>query len=157
LQSREDKCGPGLKFPPPLLPLIAIGSAYLADICLPLPINEHPALWQAGLTVALAAVCLATITVLQFWRAKTHVEPWQPTTLIIQSGLYRYSRNPIYLCFCIATIGCGLMLNSWWVIASVLPLAFLLQQLVIRREEAYLQQKFGDSYLDYQRRVRRWL
>jgi protein-S-isoprenylcysteine O-methyltransferase Ste14 len=157
LQPLEDKRGPGLKFPPPLLPLISIGSAYLADTYLPLPINEHPTLWLTGLVVALAAVCLAVIVLLQFRRAKTHVEPWQPTLFIIRSGLFRYSRNPIYLCFCIATIGCGLMLNSWWVIAAVLPLVYLLQRLVIRREEAYLQQKFGDSYLAYQRHVRRWL
>jgi protein-S-isoprenylcysteine O-methyltransferase Ste14 len=157
LRSLEDKRGPGLKFPPPILPIIAIGGGYLADIYLPLPINEHPALWLTGLVVAIAAVCLAVITLLQFWRAKTHVEPWHPTLSVIQSGLFRYSRNPIYLCFCIATFGCGLMLNSWWVIAALLPLVYLLQQLVIRREEAYLQRKFGDSYLAYQRRVRRWL
>jgi protein-S-isoprenylcysteine O-methyltransferase Ste14 len=157
LQSHEDKRGPGLKFPPPLLPLALIGSAYLADIYLPLPINEYPALWLTGLVVVIAAMCLAAIALLQFLRAKTHVEPWQPTTFIIQSGLFRYSRNPIYLSFCCATLGCGLMLNSWWVIAAVLPLGYLLQQLVIRHEETYLQQKFGDTYLAYQRRARRWL
>jgi len=156
LQSLEDKRGPGLKFPPPLLPLTLIGSGYLADIYLPLPVNEHSALWT-GLVVVIAAVCLAAIALLQFLRAKTHVEPWQPTTFIIQSGLFRYSRNPIYLSFCFATLGCGLILNSWWVIAAVLPLVYLLQQLIIRREETYLQQKFGDTYLACQRRARRWL
>jgi protein-S-isoprenylcysteine O-methyltransferase Ste14 len=50
-----------------------------------------------------------------------------------------------------------MMLNSWWGFAAVLPLVYLLQQQVIRREEAYLEQKFGDSYLAYKRRVRRWL
>jgi len=157
VQSLEDKRGPGLKFPPPLLPLTLIGIGYLADVYLPLPINEYSALWLTGLIVVVAALCLAAIVLIQFLRAKTHIEPWQPTTFMIQSGIFRYSRNPIYLSFCFATLGCGLMLNSWWVIAAVLPLIYLLQQLVIRHEESYLQQKFGETYLAYKRRVRRWL
>jgi hypothetical protein len=99
LRSLEDKRGPGLKFPPPLLPLTLIGSGYLADIYLPLPISEESGLWLTGLVVVIAAVCLALIAVLQLLRAKTHLEPWQPTTFIIQSGIFRYSRNPIYLTF----------------------------------------------------------
>jgi len=157
VQSLEDKRGPSLKFPPPLLPLTLIGIGYLIDVYLPLPINEYSALWLTGLVVVIASLCLAAIALIQFLRAKTHIEPWQPTTFIIQSGIFRYSRNPIYLSFCVATLGCGLMLNSWWVIAAVLPLIYLLQQLVIRHEESYLQQKFGETYLAYKRRVRRWL
>ena len=157
MQSQDDTRGPGLKFPPPLLPLSLIGIAYLADIYLPLPINGGSGLWLAGLVLVIASACLAIIAALQFLRAKTHLEPWQPTTFIVQSGIFRFSRNPIYLAFGISTFGCGLMLNSWWGLAAVLPLIYLLQQLVIRREEAYLEQKFGDSYLAYKRRVRRWL
>jgi protein-S-isoprenylcysteine O-methyltransferase Ste14 len=76
---------------------------------------------------------------------------------VIQSGIYRYSRNPIYLSFCIATIGAALLIDSWWGLIAVAPLVYLLQLLVIRKEESYLQTKFGDPYRDYLRRVRRWL
>ena len=157
MQSHDDTRGPGLKFPPPLVPLSLIGIGYLADIYRPLPINEGSGLWLTGLVVLIASLCLALIAVFQFSRAKTHLEPWRPTTYVIQSGIFRYSRNPIYLAFCIATLGCGLMLNSWWGLAAVIPLVYLLQQLVIRHEEAYLEAKFGDSYLAYKHRVRRWL
>jgi protein-S-isoprenylcysteine O-methyltransferase Ste14 len=157
LQSLEDKRGPGLKFPPPLLVLTLVGIGYLVDIYLPLPIYQESGLWLTGLVVVIAAVCLALIAVLQFLRAKTHLEPWQPTTFIIQSGIFRFSRNPIYLTFCIATVGCGLLLNSWWVLAALLPMVYLLQQLVIRPEETYLEQKFGETYLAYKHRVRRWV
>ena len=92
-----------------------------------------------------------------FFRFKTHIEPWKPTSKIISSGIFKYSRNPIYTGFCIATPGVGLVLNSWWIIFSVLPLATLLYYLVIRLEESYLLSKFGDKYADYQKRVRRWL
>ena len=157
MQSHDDTRGPGLKFPPPLLPLALIGIGYLTDVYLPLPINGGSGLWLTGLVVLITSLCLAIVVVLQFSRAKTHVEPWQPTTLVIQSGIFRFSRNPIYLAYCMATLGGGLMLNSWWGLAAVIPLAYLLQQLVIRHEEAYLEAKFGDSYLAYKRRVRRWL
>ena len=153
----DDKRGPGLKFPPPLLALAAIGCASLADWLRPLPIAPGDALWLAGITVVAIAFILALVSLTQFFTAKTHVEPWHPTTVIIRKGVYRFSRNPIYLSFCIATVGAGLMLNSWWVVASVTLLKPLLEHLVISREEAYLEQKFGEEYLDYKRRVRRWL
>ncbi len=157
MQDDEDKRGPGLKFPPPLLAPAVIGPGWVFDLAIPLPIRVAEAPWLTGLAIVGIALLLAVISLLQFVDAKTHVEPWKPATTIISKGLFRYSRNPIYLAFCIATIGIGLVLNSWWIVGSVLPLIVLLQRLVISREEAYLEHKFGESYLDYKRRVRRWL
>jgi protein-S-isoprenylcysteine O-methyltransferase Ste14 len=153
----EDKRGPGLKFPPLLLVLAVIGSAWLADQLRPLPIIEGAPLWMPGAVVIAFALLIMLIALLHFFEAKTHIEPWHPTTAIIRKGVYRFSRNPIYLAFCIATVGAGLVLNSWWVIASVAVLKPLLEHLVISREEIYLEKKFGDQYLDYKRQVRRWL
>jgi protein-S-isoprenylcysteine O-methyltransferase Ste14 len=153
----EDKRGPGLKFPPPLLVLAMIGCAWLLDILWPLPIAETRLTLASGLAIVGLAALIALLALLHFFIAKTHVEPWHPTTRIIKNGVYRFSRNPIYLAFCIATLGAGLVLNSWWVVVSAAPLKTLLQRLVIRREESYLENKFGADYLDYKRRVRRWL
>jgi protein-S-isoprenylcysteine O-methyltransferase Ste14 len=157
VQAHQDKRGPGLKFPPPLLPLSLIGIGHLSDTWLPLPVSESVVMRGVGIALIAVALLLALVALFHFLRAKTHVEPWQPTTTIIQSGVFRYSRNPIYLAFCIATLGCGLLLNSWWVLMATVPLAGLLQLLVIRREEAYLEEKFGQSYLAYKRKVRRWI
>ena len=157
MQAHQDKRGPGLKFPPPLLPLSLIGIGYLSHTWLPLPVSERVDLFAPGIALIAASLLLALIALFHFLRAKTHVEPWQPTTTIIQSGVFRHSRNPIYLAFCIATLGCGLLLNSWWVLMATAPLAGLLQLLVIRREEAYLEEKFGQAYLAYKQSVRRWL
>ena len=113
---REDKRGPGLKFPPPLLVLILIGTGYLADSWLPLPITQPSThsidLRLIGLLLVVASLLLALLALSCFLRAKTHVEPWQPTTVILQSGIFAYSRNPIYLALCIATLGSGLIINS---------------------------------------------
>ncbi|MCP4978868.1 MAG: isoprenylcysteine carboxylmethyltransferase family protein [Gammaproteobacteria bacterium] len=157
MSESEDKRGPGLKFPPPLLVLAIIGCAYLIERLFSLPIVAGEFLWLTGTALIVAALLLATITLLHFFKAKTHVEPWHPTTTIIQKGVFRYSRNPIYLSFCIATLGIGVILNSWWVVCSLLPTIYFLQHLVIKREEAYLEHKFGAPYLDYKQRVRRWI
>jgi protein-S-isoprenylcysteine O-methyltransferase Ste14 len=157
LHDGDDKRGPGLRFPPPLLVLVAIGSGYLADWIKPLPVTVENSLWLTGIALIVLSVTIALLALFHFLEAKTHVEPWHPTTTIINKGLFRFSRNPIYLAFCIATVGCGLLLNSWWVLASVCPLAYLLQQLVIKREEAYLETKFGKTYLEYKNQVRRWI
>ena len=93
---------------------------------------------------------------LRFRKARTHIEPWKPSTALVTSGLFSFSRNPIYLAFCIITVGVGLLVNSLWVVISALPVAVLIQELVIRKEAAYLENQFGDEYLEYKNRVRRW-
>ncbi len=153
----EDKRGPGLKFPPPLLVVAIIALGYLADWIKPLPITSGDLLWLSGVALIVLSVTLALIALFHFLEAKTHVEPWHPTTAIIDKGVFRYSRNPIYGTFCLATVGGGLALNSWWIVMGVPALVYLLQKLVIEREEAYLENKFGQVYLDYKQRVRRWL
>jgi len=140
-----------------LLVLAIIGCAWLIDAIRPLPIVDGEALWLGGAAIVVIALSIALIALVQFFAAKTHVEPWHPTTVIIRNGVYRFSRNPIYLAFCIATVGVGLLLNSWWIVVSVTILKPLLEHLVISREEIYLEKKFGDAYLEYKRQVRRWL
>jgi protein-S-isoprenylcysteine O-methyltransferase Ste14 len=157
MQADDDKRGPGLRFPPPLLPLGLIFAAWLLQQWVPLAISGDAQLRWPGILLVAMAVLLAVIALMHFRRAKTAIEPWHPTTTIIQYGIYRYSRNPIYLAFCIATIGAALIINSWWGLIAVAPLVYLLQLLVIRKEETYLEARFADTYLDYKRRVRRWL
>ncbi len=93
----------------------------------------------------------------QFKNAKTRIEPWQPTSSIITTGPYRYSRNPIYLAFAIAGAGIALAFNTYWMLLSLLVFVLIANKLVIEREEKYLEGKFGESYLNYRRETRRWL
>ena len=152
-----DTRGPGLRFPPPLLALGIIAVAWLAQRWIPLPINTGANLLLPGVLLVAIALLIAITAIIQFKRAQTSVEPWKPTTSIIETGLFGYSRNPIYLAFCIATAGIGLIINSWWVILGLPILVFLLWALVIRKEETYLEARFEGVYLDYKQRVRRWI
>lgn len=152
----QDKRGAAVKFPPPLifLSLLAVGMAL--DSVWPLVIDNR---WLSyfGASLALLGIVLVVLLKQSFQRAKTNIEPWKPTTTIISSGFYAYSRNPIYLSFCFIVLGLGLYWNSIWMAISFLPAALLTYYLAIRKEEYYLQKKFGQQYLDYKRRVRRWL
>jgi protein-S-isoprenylcysteine O-methyltransferase Ste14 len=155
--TEEDRRGPGVRIPPPLIALAAIGGGWAADSLLPLPIAAGDGFRSSGLVVIALAFLLALAALLRFLAAKTHVEPWRPASTLIRGGVFRLSRNPIYLAFCIAALGAGLVINSWWGIAAVPVLGLLLQFLVIAREEAYLERKFGAEYLAYKRATRRWL
>ena len=59
--------------------------------------------------------------------------------------------------FCLVPLGAGIYLNSLWMVLSFIPAALTVYQVAIKKEEAYLEQKFGEPYLAYKRNVRRWL
>ena len=155
--TEEDKRGPGIRIPPPLLVIAVIGAVWEVDRVLPMPLVGSDELRWSGFAIIALAFLLALVSLLQFLLAKTHVEPWRPTSVIIRGGAFRFSRNPIYLAFCIAAFGAALVIDSWWGIAAVPLLGWLLLRCAIRHEEAYLEARFGEPYLDYKRAVRRWI
>ena len=81
----------------------------------------------------------------------------QPARVLVTTGIYRWTRNPIYLGFLLVYGGIGVATQSPWVLILTLPLAITVRYGVVAREEAYLERRFGDAYLDYKPRVRRWL
>jgi protein-S-isoprenylcysteine O-methyltransferase Ste14 len=90
-------------------------------------------------------------------RAGTNVLPGQPSLTIVTHGPFRFSRNPIYLANSFAYLGLTLVFNTPWPLLLILPMLAILYWGVIRREERYLEAKFGDPYLIYKARVRRWI
>lgn len=90
-------------------------------------------------------------------RASTAVNPSLPTTAIVSGGVFGLSRNPIYLSFTLLYCGIALLFNGLWAFLFLPPLIAVVHTGVIMREENYLEQKFGDEYLRYKARVRRWI
>lgn len=89
--------------------------------------------------------------------ARTSVNPYRPTTVLLTEGPFRVSRNPMYLGMAIQYVGLALLFNSLWAMV-LLPLALLVVHLtVIKREERYLELKFGEEYRAYKAKVRRWI
>ena len=83
--------------------------------------------------------------------------PRKPTTAIVRTGPYRFSRNPIYLAFSLLQLGVALWVNSWWLVATLAAAVALIHYVVVPREERYLEARFGAEYLHYKGSVRRWL
>jgi protein-S-isoprenylcysteine O-methyltransferase Ste14 len=109
---------------------------------------------------ASAIVCAGLIVISAFRamnRARTAINPSQPTTAIVSDGVFSLSRNPIYLSLTLLYIGITLLFSALWALLLLLPLLVIVQIGVVKREEIYLECKFGDEYLRYKARVRRWI
>jgi protein-S-isoprenylcysteine O-methyltransferase Ste14 len=148
----------GIVIPPPLLfgvPLIAgwlIGRSAERRLLA----SDRVAL-VVGFVLLIAGAAVAISGVFEFRRAHTTVLPFGGTSRIVDTGIYRWTRYPMYLGMALAYAGAAVLLNSLWCLV-LLPVAMLLaQSFAIRYEERYLAAKFGDGYERYRREVRRWL
>lgn len=115
--------------------------------------------WRRGLAFVLVigGLLLDGIAAGTFRRLGTPPEPWKPTTALATGGLYRVSRNPIYLGFAITYAGFAVAMDSPLALAFLLPCLIVVDRFVIQREERYLAARFGGEYEGYRRKVRRWL
>lgn len=150
---------PGVIAPPPLLFLGALAAAAALDFGLiRVPTGLPRGLrFGAGAVLAAAAVGLAAAALWRFRRAGTAAEPWRPSTALVTGGVYRFTRNPMYLAMALLYLGLALALDSGVALVLLLPLLALVQAGVISREERYLEGKFGDEYRRYRAAVRRWI
>jgi len=153
----DDIHGPSVKFHPALVFLACTIAAYGGHRLWPIRIEILLGYEDVGTAVMVVGVCIVILAQLPLRLAKTNIDPRKPTTKIVSTGLYAYSRNPIYMALCLISTGIGIRANSLIMILSVIPLAVLLYWAAIRKEEAYLERKFSDEYLRYKNKVRRWL
>jgi protein-S-isoprenylcysteine O-methyltransferase Ste14 len=147
----------GVIAPPPLIFAVGIGTGLLLNLALPaLPISATVATSVAIVLGTVGAV-LAVSFVRAFRRARTPLDPGQPTTALVTTGVYRFTRNPAYLGMALADAAITVATASLGAALLLLPTLYIIDCGVIQREERYLQNKFGDQYRQYQRAVRRWL
>jgi len=147
-------------FPPgvPLLTILAgIGLSRLWPIDLGFTLPTPGRYWVGGLIVAGSILGLGLWPVLLFRGTGQDVNPWKPTPEIVERGPFRITRNPMYLQMVLVCIGVAVILMNFWILILTPVCAWLLQRFAILPEEAYLERKFGDIYLAYKSRVRRWL
>jgi protein-S-isoprenylcysteine O-methyltransferase Ste14 len=143
--------------PPMAWALTAIAGLAL-DWLYPLPFLPAavPAGWLGGI-VFLAGLALLIWAATTFRRAGTEVRTSQPTTRIVITGPYRYTRNPIYIGMFLGLVGLAIGFDSLWLLILLVPFCLVIRYGVVAREEAYLELKFGEVYRAYKARVRRWL
>ena len=110
-----------------------------------------------GLSLIMAAGLIARSAFRSMSRAKTAVDPSLPTTAIVSNGIFASTRNPLYLSMTLLCAGIALLFNAVWTFPLMVPLLAVIQNGVIKREERYLERKFGNEYVRYKQSVRRWV
>jgi len=142
-------------FPPPLIHLIAIVTAVGIDERFPLA-PAPGMLAMFGAIFIILSVLIAGSAFRQFARNDNPVPPNQPVKGLMEEGAFCFTRNPLYLALGLLHAGIGLFSGNAWVLVTLPPALLVVRYYVIAREEAYLTRRFGQDYLDYLARVRRW-
>ena len=146
---------------PPAVPLLAILMGVGLDRLWPLEfLSGLPApacYWLGGTIVVGAILGLGLGSVILLRRSGQTENPWKPTTEILERGPFRFSRNPMYLQMILGCVGFAIALRNTWILLLLPLCAWGLRRFAILPEEAYLERKFGEQYLAYKRRVRRWI
>src|SRR5262249_49201394 len=147
----------GVIAPPPLIFLGFLALATVLDATAPSPTT---ALFPYGRYLAgtvLFTIGLDIAGVHGLRASGTNLSTDLPATALVVNGIYRWSRNPIYLAMPLAYVGLAIAAGSAWAIALLIPLLVAMNIGVISREERHLEREFGDAYRAYKSRVRRWL
>jgi protein-S-isoprenylcysteine O-methyltransferase Ste14 len=148
-----------LKVPPVALVLF-LGAA-MWGLAVTTPTVDSPIWLRAGFAalLMLKGAWLAVAGVLAFRRAETTVNPMAPqeTQRVVEGGIYRYTRNPMYLGFAFALLGWAIWLAAPWALLGPVVFVAWMTSFQIRPEERALEARFGSAYRDYRSRVRRWI
>lgn len=145
-----------LKIPPPVVLIVTlIGMYVLADF------QTSTAFPRLLLSVVCwsGAIAIAGVALFSFYRAHTTIHPHDPqkTSALVVTGIFRYSRNPMYLSLTLILIGWACLFTSVVVVLPIVCFVTYVTYFQIKPEERILREKFGDEYTAYCRRVRRWL
>jgi len=152
--------GPGIRCHAPIVFGTALLAAWALNRRWPLPIEVNgfgTARSAVGWLLGIGGLLLFVAAISTLVRARTTFLPNRESNTLVVAGPFALSRNPIYVGFMSIYVGIALVTNIAWPIL-ILPLVWIVMRMyIIAREERYLAAKFGDSYVQYRRRVRRWL
>jgi protein-S-isoprenylcysteine O-methyltransferase Ste14 len=148
----------GVYIPPPLIFVAIFVIGYLIQKAF--PINnlffENDILKMLGILLFLIALFLLYKGIWKFIATGTTLVTMKPTSSLQITGIYRFTRNPMYLGMVFSYLAITCFFGNWWHIILLPFLILIIETYVIKREEKYLERKFGQSYLDYRNKVRRW-
>ncbi|MDP2562355.1 isoprenylcysteine carboxylmethyltransferase family protein [Psychrobium sp. 1_MG-2023] len=146
------------KIPPPVWAALCAGLMWLVKPYATFPAALVAYTLMLAVFIALVGIAIDLTSVWRFFRNKTTINPLKPAaSTLVTSGMYRFSRNPMYLGMLLLLIAWGIYLSSFAAIACVALFVLVLNRLQIVPEERALLAIFGQQYQDYCQRVRRWL
>jgi protein-S-isoprenylcysteine O-methyltransferase Ste14 len=145
---------------PPILFGAGLAAGFLLRRLVPMPLVPSWLEWEAsvaGSALALLGLAFGGWALATLLRARTTPHPNHPVNALVTWGPFRVSRNPMYVGASAGIAGIALVANTPWLLAALPPVWLAVRRLVIDREEAYLERKFGDEYRTFKARTRRWL
>lgn len=147
------------KIPPPFIGLLAAAAIWALNRAFPELTVEFPGQWALAMLIGAAGLALEGVAVAGFIRARTTINPLAPerASVLVTSGIYRLSRNPMYLGIAGLLSGFGLWLGNPLAALPIAGFVALINRWQIIPEEAALERIFGAEYVDYKNRVGRWL
>ncbi len=155
--NQDNRDNPGISVPPPLIYLVPLVLGLVLDRKRHLPFLPRGAARALGWPLVGGGLALNGWFLRTIRETGVPIRTDKPVPRLTTEGPFRYSRNPSYLALAMIYAGIAVLRNSLWAIL-VLPLVvFVIQREVIGREERYLESAFGEEYLAYKRRVRRWM
>ena len=142
---------------PPVIYAVFMAIGVTLDLLFPIPLLPASVQYGVGLALVAGSGCIMPFVLRRFRKTETSFDLRKATTALITGGPYRFSRNPSYVSLSLLYVGIGIAADSVWVLGLFIPTLMVTHYGVILREERYLENKFGEEYLHYKRRVRRWV
>jgi len=155
----NSKKHPGVYIPPPLIYVAFFLLSFILQNSLSLDdaaLHTSTARVIGGLLIAMYLLFFIS-ALRRFIVSKNTLVTIRPANALETSGIYAFTRNPMYLSLLFLYSGLAFFLGNWWTFILLPLVIVVVQWYVIKREEQYLQQAFGNSYNEYKRRVRRWV
>jgi protein-S-isoprenylcysteine O-methyltransferase Ste14 len=153
----DERDNPGIRLPPPLIYLVPLLLGLMLDR------RRHIPFLGRGVARGLGWTLLGGGAVLNGWFLRTirktdvPIRTDKPVPRLTTDGPFRYTRNPSYLALAVIYAGIAVLRNSLWAMLLLPLVVIVIQREVIGREERYLERAFGEEYLDYKGKVRRWV
>jgi protein-S-isoprenylcysteine O-methyltransferase Ste14 len=147
----------GVIAPPPLIYAGGLAVGLLLHRAFPLKFLRSGVAQVLGVALIGVAVRVITSAVREMRRAETPLNPTEPVKALVVEGPFSFSRNPLYLSLTLLYAGIASLVNSLWAMLLLPVVLTVITRRVIEREEQYLERKFGEQYVSYKKRVRRWL
>lgn len=154
---RPPRDTPGVRFPPPALYLAGILLGALVQHFVPMPFLPHDLHLPLGNGLVVLGVLIIVTGASTIIGGGSTINPAGAAKHLMTGGIYRFTRNPMYLGLAIVHLGVAASLNSLWILLFLPIVIVLMNILVIQREEAHLTRQFGAEYESYRQRTRRWL
>ncbi len=153
------KDNPGIHIPPPLVYAASFFLSIWIQKMIPLSTNlfHTSAATMTGIVLIMIALFFNIPALYQFAKTRNTIVTIKPARSLQTKGIYGLTRNPMYLSLLLVYTGLSFLTGNWWTLLLLPVLFMVINQFIIKPEERYLKRAFGQTYLDYKKKVRRWL